>query len=46
MNIYDLRKEHIDKATEVLTVAFKNDPIFKYIFQTDEKVSTACTLDV
>lgn len=37
MNIIELKKEHIKKAAEILTLSFKDDPIFKYIFKTSEK---------
>ena len=37
MNIIEIKKEHIRKAAEVLTLSFKEDPIFKYIFNNAEK---------
>lgn len=37
MNIIELKKEHIKKAAEILTLSFKDDPIFKYIFKSPEK---------
>jgi len=37
MNIIEVKKENFGKAGEILAVAFKDDPIFKYIFQSQEK---------
>ena len=37
MNIIEIDKDKIKKAGEILAIAFKEDPIFKYIFQSPEK---------
>ena len=37
MNIIEIKKQHIEKAAEVLTLSFKDDPIFRYIFRSPEK---------
>jgi hypothetical protein len=37
MNIVEIKKEDITHVAKVLAVAFREDPIFKYIFQTEEK---------
>src|ERR1041384_6270396 len=37
MNIIELKKEDIKKAAEILTLSFKDDPIFRYIFKSSEK---------
>ena len=37
MNIIEIKKQHIKKTAEVLTLSFKDDPIFRYIFKSPEK---------
>ena len=37
MKIIEIKKEYIKKAAETLTLSFKDDPIFKYIFKSSEK---------
>jgi len=37
MNIIQIQKNDINDAAKVLAVAFRDDPIFRYIFQTREK---------
>ena len=37
MNIIEVNKKNSRKAGEILAIAFKDDPIFKYIFKSQEK---------
>lgn len=37
MNIIEIKKQDIKRAAEVLTLSFKDDPIFRYIFRSPEK---------
>lgn len=37
MNIIEIRKSDIPHVAKVLAAAFREDPIFRYIFQTEEK---------
>jgi hypothetical protein len=37
MNIIEIKKQDINKAAEILSLSFKDDPIFRYIFKTREK---------
>src|SRR5438552_10051288 len=37
MKILPIKKENLTRASEVLALAFKSDPIFQYIFQSKEQ---------
>jgi len=40
MQIIEIKEPQIGQAAHVLTLAFENDPIFRYIFKTPEKYRT------
>lgn len=41
MRIIEIKKQHIKRAADVLTLSFQDDPIFRYIFKTSEKYRQA-----
>lgn len=43
MKIIEIKKQDIPHVSKVLAIAFRDDPIFRYIFQTEEKYDRCAT---